>query len=115
MFNGFVGMNGCIMFRKFSFLLLCCCFEAHAGYPLFMDGMTFTAGYWGNNTNRNGFRVAGRWDWDVVWLPKSPIQFTGYWEGGFGYWQSNDDDHDNNHLVVTSASPIFQMWLGPWI
>ncbi|MFI4956832.1 MAG: acyloxyacyl hydrolase [Gammaproteobacteria bacterium] len=86
---------------------------AHATL-LDMDAMTFTVGYWGDSTNRHGLRAAGRWDWDVVWLQQSPIQLTGYWEGGFGYWQANTRHSDeNSHLFITSASPILQIWLGP--
>jgi lipid A 3-O-deacylase len=79
-----------------------------------MDGSTFTAGYWGDSTNRHGLRVAGRWDWDVVWLKGFPTELTGYWEGGFGYWRANTrTDDENNHLFITSGSPILQIWVGP--
>lgn len=82
-----------------------------------MDGMTFTAGFWGDNTNRRGFRVAPRWNWNVKWLQDFPIAITGYWEAGVGDWNAfagdDPEDNGNENLWIISASPVFQFWVGP--
>lgn len=94
-------------------LTLLMCQTAHASV-LYMDAATFTVGFWGDYTNRHGLRVAGRWDWDVIWLKGSPFELTGYWEGGFGYWRAGTRSADeNSHLFITSASPLLQIWVGP--
>ncbi len=101
------------MLKKFVFLIGISLTQISAASVLYMDGTTFTAGYWGDSTNRHGLRIAGRWDWNVVWLPKSPITLTGYWEGGFGYWRANaTKPNHSDHLFITSASPILQLWAG---
>jgi lipid A 3-O-deacylase len=102
------------MLKKYAALLGLLLSPLSYANLFYMDGMTFTVGYWGDSTNRHGLRVAGRWDWDVVWLKQSPIQLTGYWEGGFGYWRADTrNTTENSHLFITSASPILQIWLGP--
>lgn len=103
-----------MLLRKFILGLICLLLTHTVNASvLYMDGMTFTAGYWGDSTNRHGLRAAGRWDWDVVWLKTFPIELTGYWEGGFGYWMANTSEkNENDHLFITSASPILQIWVG---
>jgi lipid A 3-O-deacylase len=79
-----------------------------------MDGMTFTGGMYGHNTDRRGWRIAPRWDWGVEWLKQSPIRVTGYWEAGLGNWQAFEHHvGGNDSLWIVSGSEIFQFWLGP--
>lgn len=81
---------------------------------LHTDGVTFTAGFWGDNTNRRGWRIAPRWDWNVKWLQDYPITVTGYWEAGVGDWNAFGGDHDGNkELWIISGSEVFQFWIGP--
>lgn len=90
-------------------------FYAHLAHATFMNmsGTTFTFGYWDEDNNRRGFRVAPRWDWDVNWLQGWPIELTGYWEAGVGYWRSNKTESgQNGQLYIFSGSPILQIWVG---
>jgi lipid A 3-O-deacylase len=83
--------------------------------PLNMTGTTFTFGYWDEDTDRTGVRVAPRWDWGVHWLPNWPIQLTGYWEVGAWFVANNKTrTGQNSHLYIFSGSPILQIWLGPY-
>ncbi len=76
---------------------------------------TFTFGYWNECTDRHGVRVAPRWDWNVRWLEGRPIELTGYWEAGVGYWRNNKTKSDQNRYLYTlSGSPILQIWLGEY-
>ncbi len=85
---------------------------AHATF-MNMDGMMFNFGYWGEETDRHGFRVAPRWNWDVEWLSDKPVQLTGYWEAGVGYWRNNTTaPGQHSSLYAISGSPMLQIWLG---
>lgn len=78
-----------------------------------MSGITFTWGYWDEDTNRYGSRIAPRWDWDVVWLSGHPVELTGYWEAGVGLWHnSKTKSGENTFLYAISASPVLQVWPG---
>lgn len=80
-----------------------------------MDALMFSAGVWGDMTLRRGVNISGRWDWGVHWLPESPIQLTGYWQAGVGYWHASPGDTGNpNHTTIVSASPVLQMWVGEY-
>lgn len=79
-----------------------------------MTGMTFTGGLWGNDTDRRGWRIAPRWDWEVEWLKGFPITVTGYWEAGIGDWRAwQNTDLGNEQVWIVSGSEIFQFWVGP--
>lgn len=79
-----------------------------------MDGITFTGGTFDHGTNRRGWRIAPRWDWDVEWLKGFPITVTGYWEAGVGDWQAFQDHEDGvDQLWIISGSEVFQFWFGP--
>lgn len=79
-----------------------------------IDGITFTGGLWGDSTNRRGWRIAPRWDWNVNWLENFPITVTGYWEAGVGNWSAfHHHDGGNDNLWIISASEVFQFWVGP--
>lgn len=81
---------------------------------LYLDGISFFGGFWDDDTFRRGYRVAGRWNWDVVWLKDWYVSITGYWEAGLGRWYARTTGpHQSSKIWVTSASPMFQFWLGP--
>lgn len=99
----------------FPLLFILAPIHAHANDNFMqMDGITFTGGVWGDNTNRRGWRVAPRWDWNVAWLQTWPVTVTGYWEAGIGDWNAFEgDDFGNDQLWIVSGSEIFQFWVGP--
>lgn len=97
-----------------TFLLMVTSLVGHAQF-LNMDALMFTAGVWGDMTLRRGVNLSGRWDWNVHWLPESPIQLTGYWQAGVGYWHASAGDTGNpNHTTIVSASPVLQIWVGEY-
>lgn len=80
-----------------------------------LDAVMFSAGVWSDMTLRRGLNLSGRWDWGVHWLPSSPIQITGYWQAGVGYWHASPGDTGNpNHTTIISASPVVQFWVGEY-
>lgn len=88
--------------------------QANAALTQSLDAAMVTFGFWGNDTNRHGARLSARWDWGLEGLKGWPLEVTGYWEAGLGYWQANaQEPEQNTHLAIASASPVLQFWFGP--
>lgn len=58
----------------------------------------------------NGLRIALQWDSDRVWFQSSAWQLTGYWDVSVAYWQTHDNnDNDNPQLFGVAAAPVLRL------
>lgn len=73
-------------------------------------GGSFTQGYWSDENDIYGERLASRYDWDDLWFADYKLSLTGYYEAALGYWWAERTKQgENKSLWIFSAIPVFRV------